>query len=257
MDGTTQKVTTERRGYALIITINRPGARNAVDLETAVQMEAAIDLLDADNDLRVGIVTGAGGTFSAGADLKAAARGESGITERRGGFGAFERPSIKPMIAAVEGFAVGGGFEMCLSCDLIVAARSAKFGLPEVRHNVVAVGGALFRLQKRMPYNLATELALTGRFEGAEFFHHWGVVNRLADEGKAVDVALELAEEILVNGPTAVWASREIMFQSNNWTEKEAWTLQWDLARPALDSDDSKEGLRAFAEKRKPEWKGR
>jgi enoyl-CoA hydratase len=252
-----QNVICERRGHILIITIDRPEARNAVDYETSLQMEAALDALDADPDLRVGIITGSNKTFSAGADLKAAAKGESSITERRGGFGAFARPSLKPTIAAVEGFAVGGGFELCLSCDLVVAARGAKFGLPEVRHNVVAVGGALFRLPRRIPYNVAMEMAITGHFRNAEDLYALGFVNRLAEEGQALSVALSFAEEVLANGPTAVWASREIMFQSNNWTDEAAWSEQWKIARVALDSEDAKEGLRAFAEKRKPQWKGR
>lgn len=251
------KVATERRGHILLISIDRPEARNAMDYEASLQMEAALDTLDAEPELRVGIITGSGKNFSAGADLKAAAKGKTAMTDRRGGFGAFARPSLKPTIAAVEGFAVGGGFELCLSCDLVVAARTARFGLPEVRHNVVAVGGALFRLPKRIPYNIAAEMAMTGTFKDAEALQALGLVNRLTEEGEALNGALALALEILANGPTAVWASREIMFQSNNWSDEEAWDKQWAIARPALDSEDAKEGLKAFAEKRKAEWKGR
>ncbi|MEV0084037.1 crotonase/enoyl-CoA hydratase family protein [Saccharopolyspora sp. NPDC050642] len=251
-------VLTERRDRTLIVTINRPGSRNAVDLATAEQIERAMDLLDDDDDLFVGIVTGAGGTFSAGADLKAAARGEKAVTPKRGGFGVFRRPPRKPLIAAVEGFAVGGGFELCLSCDLIVAAATARFGLPEVRHNVVAAGGGLFRLPKRLPYHVAMELALTGVFRDAEFFHHWGVVNRVVPPGAAFEAALELAESLQENGPTAVMASKEIIFRSSSWvTEEEAWEAQQPIAARALDSEDRLEGLAAFAEKRKPIWTGR
>src|SRR6202167_6075212 len=173
-----ERILTERRGHVLVITINRPEARNAFDGASAQAMEAAVDRLDAEDDLFVGVISGAGGNFSAGADLKAAARGERAATAP-GRFAMFARPPGKPVIAAVEGYAVGGGFELCLSCDLIVAARTAMFGLPEVRHNVVAIGGGLFRLPRRMPYHLAMELALTGEVPDAEFFHPPGVGDRV------------------------------------------------------------------------------
>ncbi len=169
----------------------------------------------------------------------------------------FAKPPRKPVIAAVEGYAVGGGFELALSCDLIVAARTAQFGLPEVRHNVVAVGGGLFRLPKRMPYHLAMELALTGEFRDAEFFHRHGVVNRVVETGEALEAAVAWAQALLTNGPTALAASKEIVFHSADWTDEEAWGAQMQYARRALESEDRKEGLTAFAEKRKPVWKGR
>jgi len=250
------RILTERFGHVLVITINRPEARNAFDAASAEAMEAAVDRLDAEDDLFVGVITGAGGNFSAGADLKAAARGERAAT-RRGGFGLFARPPAKPVIAAVEGFAVGGGFELCLACDLIVAARTARFGLPEVRHNVVAIGGGLFRLPRRMPYHLAMELALTGEFRDAEFFHRHGVVNRVVEEGAALAEALAWAQALLVNGPTALAASKQIMWHSADWTDEEAWREQMKYANPALQSEDRKEGLAAFAQKRKPVWSGR
>lgn len=251
-----ERLITEKRGHVLLVTINRPEARNAFDRASAEALQAAADRIDAEDDVFVAVLTGAGGNFSAGADLKAAARGERAAT-RRGGFGWFGRPPGKPVIAAVEGYAVGGGFELCLSCDLIVAAKTAKFGLPEVRHNVVATGGGLFRLPRRMPYHLAMELALTGEFRDAEFMHHWGVVNRVVETGGAVEEAVCWAETLLANGPTALAASKEILFHAANWTDEEAWGAQMVFAQKALQSEDRKEGLAAFAEKRRPVWKGR
>jgi enoyl-CoA hydratase len=250
-------ILTETRGHVLIITINRPEARNAFDGATARAMEAALDQFDADPELRVAIVTGAGKAFSSGQDLKSAARGDMGFTKRRGGFGIMAVPPEKPIIAAVEGAAVAGGLELCLSCDLIVAARDARMGIPEARHNLVAVGGALFRLPKRIPYHVAMELALTTDTPTAERFHELGLVNRLAEPGQALKVALELAERILENGPLAVAASKQILRRSAEWSEEEAWREQLKLAGPVMQSEDYKEGLRAFAEKRKPVWKGR
>jgi len=250
------RILAERRGHVLVITINRPEARNAFDAASALALEAAADRLDAEDDLFIGVITGAGGNFSAGADLKAAARGERAATAR-GGFGMFAKPPRKPVIAAVEGYAVGGGFELCLSCDLIVAARTAKFGLPEVRHNVVAIGGGLFRLPRRMPYHLVMELALTGEFRDAEFFHRHGGVNRMVETGQALEAAVDWAQALLVNGPTALAATKEIVRHSADWTDEEAWAGQMAYAHRALESEDRKEGLAAFAEKRKPVWKGR
>ena len=253
------RILTEERGPILIVTVNRPEARNAFDDESSHAMNAAMDLLDEQDHLFIGIIHGAGGHFSAGADLKAAAARGNAPRKRppRGGFGIMHRPPQKPVIAAVEGYAVGGGMEMALCCDLVVAARDAKFGLPEVRHNVVAVGGGLFRLPRRIPYHIAMEMALSGQFRDAAFMERWGLVNRIAESGDALTVALELAESLLVNGPTALAASKEIMWQSADWTDEEGWARQMPIAQRALDSEDRREGLTAFAEKRKPVWKGR
>lgn len=250
-------IQTERRGQIFIITINRPEARNSFNLEAAIQMNKAIDEFENDPNLFVGILTGAEGIFSSGQDLKAAANGEMAITDERGGFGIFAKPPTKPIIAAVEGYAIAGGFELCLSCDLIVAAKDAKFGLPEVNHNLVAIGGGLFRLPKRMPYHLVMELALMGDMRSAEQFYEYGVINQLVDKGGALEAALGIANKLLENGPTALFATKEIIQRSYEWTEEEAWTKQMPIANKALESEDKDEGLRAFAEKRKPIWKGR
>lgn len=256
-EGTSDRILTEQRGPILVVTINRPEAKNAFDDESSHAMCAAMDMLDEKDELFVGIITGAGGNFSAGADLKAAAKGERGPRPHRGGFGIMKRPPRKPLIAAVEGYAVGGGMEMCLCCDLIVAARDAKFGLPEVRHNVVAIGGGLFRLPRRVPYHVAMEMALSGEFKDADFMARYGLVNRIAEPGAALDTAIGLAEQLLANGPTALAASKEIIWQSTDWTDEQAWDNQMPIAMKAIDSEDRREGLKAFAEKRKPVWKGR
>lgn len=256
MTDPSDRILTDRRGAVLVVTINRPEARNAFDAISSRAMEAAMDLFDNEPSLFIGVITGAGQNFCAGADLKARGRGEQRAQLTRGGFGVFRRPPHKPLIAAVEGYAIGGGFELCLACDLIVAARDAQFGLPEVRHNVVALGGGLFRLPRRMPYHIAMELALTGEFKDAEFFHRLGVVNRIVEPGTSLEEAMKFAETLLVNGPTGLAAAKEIIFNSCNWTEEEAWREQRAIARTAIESEDRAEGLRAFAEKRKPIWKG-
>lgn len=262
MDEKTQKpVLVERRGPILIVTINRPDAKNAVDPETAELINSAMDLLDDVDELFVGIITGAGGTFCAGADLKAVQRlkleGKARPELPRGGFGLFRRPPRKPLIAAVEGFAFGGGMETCLACDMVVAAETAKFCLPEVKWNVAAIGGGLFRLQTRIPHNIAMEMALTGTPRSASFMERWGFVNRLVPQGKALEEALALAETLLENGPMAVYASKKIMIEARNWsTEDECWEKQTPIYEQVVNSQDTLEGLAAFREKRKPVWRG-
>ena len=252
-----EAILTETRDGVLIITINRPEARNAVNGGVATGMAAALDRLDAEDDLRVGIVTGAGGYFSAGMDLKAFVQGESPYAGDRGFAGITQRSSRKPLIAAIEGFALAGGFEVALSCDLIVASREARFGIPEVKRSLVAAGGALLRLPRRIPYHLAMELALTGEPIGAERAHELGIVNRLAEPGAALDTALELAAAIVKNAPLALIASKQIIEQSPEWSAEEMWAKQGEISGPVFASEDAREGATAFAEKREPVWRGR
>jgi enoyl-CoA hydratase len=252
-----EAVLTERRGDVLVITLNRPDARNAVNGALAEGIAAALDELDGDDALRVGVLTGAGKGFSSGMDLKAFVAGERPYVEDRGFAGITQRSSRKPLIAAIEGFAVAGGFEIALSCDLIVAARGARLGIPEVKRSLVAAAGALFRLPRRIPYHLAMELALTGDPIDAERAHQLGLVNRLAEPGGALDAALELAAAIVKNGPLALIASKEIVRNALDWTEAEAWEKQGAIAGPVMVSQDAREGAIAFAEKRDPVWKGR
>ncbi len=250
-------VLTERRGSVLVITLNRPEVRNAVNAAVADGVGRALDELDSDDELRLGILTGAGGFFSAGMDLGAFVKGESPYYEGRGFAGIAERASEKPLIAAIEGFAVAGGLEIALGCDLIVAAKGAKMGIPEAKRSLVAAAGALLRLPRRMPYHAVMELALSGDAWPAERFHELGVVNRLAEPGAALDEALELAEALSRNGPLAVIASKRVLKQQFDWTAGEMWQKQAEIVGPVAVSEDAKEGATAFKEKRDPVWKGR
>jgi enoyl-CoA hydratase len=249
-------VRTDARGGVLVITIDRPQARNAIDRATAEGIAAALDALDGDQDLQVGVLTGAGGYFSAGMDLKAFAAGERPHAGGRGFAGIVERPPATPLIAAIEGFALAGGFEIALACDLIVAARGARLGIPEVTRSLVAAGGALLRLPARIPYHVAMELALTGDPISAERAHELGLVNRLADPGAALDAALELAAAIAANGPLALTATKRVLTEAPGWPAGEVWSRQAEITGPAFGSDDAREGALAFAEKRPPVWRG-
>jgi len=254
---TEQPVLTERRDNVLLVTLNRPEARNAVNLALAEGIAAALDELDADDALAAGVLTGAGSGFCAGMDLKAFVTGERPWAGDRGFAGIVQRASRKPLIAAVEGFAMAGGFEVALACDLIVASRGTRFGVPEVKRSLVAAGGALLRLPRRMPYGLAMELALTGDPITAERAHELGVVNRLTEAGGAVDVALELAAGIARNGPLAVAATKAVLERQFGWSEEEFWQRQGEITAPVFASEDAREGATAFAEKRDPVWQGR
>jgi enoyl-CoA hydratase len=253
----TQAVQTERRDGVLVITLNRPDARNAVNGALAQGLAAALDELDADGELSVGVLTGAGKGFSAGMDLKAFVRGESPYVGDRGFAGITQRAAEKPLIAAIEGFAVAGGLEIALSCDLLVAARDAKLGIPEVKRSLVAAGGALLRLPRRIPYHVAMELALTGDPITAQRAHELGLVNRVCEPGEALDTALELAAAVTPNAPLALRASKKIIELQVDWSATEAWSKQGEISGPVFASEDAREGATAFAEKRAPEWKGR
>jgi len=250
-------VLTQRHDSLLLITLNRPEARNAINTAVAEGIAAALDELDADDALKAGVLTGAGRSFCAGMDLKAFVAGERPWVGDRGFAGIVQRASRKPLIAAVEGFAVAGGFEIALACDLLVAARNAKFGVPEVRRSLVAAGGALLRMPQRMPYALAMELALTGDQIEAQRGHELGIVNRLTEPGQAVDVALELAERIAANGPLALAATKEVLQAQRDWSQEEFWERQRAIVEPVFASQDAQEGAAAFAEKRAPVWQGR
>ena len=250
-------VLTERRGNVLLITLNRPQVRNAVNAALAAGVAGALDELDADDGLAVGVLTGAGGFFCAGMDLGAFVKGESPWFGDRGFAGIAQRSARKPLIAAIEGFAVAGGMEIALACDLIVAAKGAKMGIPEAKRSLVAAGGALLRLPRRMPYHVVMELALTGDTMPAERFHEFGVVNSLAEPGAAIDVALELAGRLAKNGPLALVASKQILQEQFDWSSADMWDKQGAISGPVFASEDSKEGANAFKEKRDPVWKGR
>jgi enoyl-CoA hydratase len=246
-------VLVEQRDRILIITINRPHARNAVDSAVSRGLADATDQLDQDPALSVGIVTGAGGSFCAGMDLKAFARGENVAVEGRG-LGFTERPPIKPLIAAVEGHALAGGTELALATDLIVAAENSAFGIPEVKRGLVAGGGGLLRLLLRIPPAIAMQLALTGETLPAPRAHELGMVNVLTEPGAALDGAISLAEQITVNGPLAVAATKRVMVESRGWAPQEVWSRQFEILAPVFASNDAKEGASAFAEKRLPQW---
>lgn len=244
------EVRTERAGSALLITINRPEARNAVNAAVATRLSAALDELEATPELRVGVLTGAGGTFSAGMDIKAALQGESPVVGDRGLGGLTEAELTKPLIAAVEGFALGGGFELALACDLIVAAEGARFGLPEVKRGLIAAAGGVVRLPQRIPHHLAMEVLLTGEpIDGARA-GALGIANRVVPNGETVATALQLAEQIALNAPLALAAVKAVVRSRDPWGAQRA-----ESAR-LMTTADVREGMTAFAERRAPQWTG-
>lgn len=250
---TQELVVTDADGI-MIITLNRPQARNAATLAIAQGVAAALDELDRRNDLRAAVITGAGGTFCSGMDLKGFLRGERPRIEGRGFAGLTEAPPKKPLIAAVEGYALAGGFEIVLACDLAVAAENAQFGLPEVKRGLVATAGGLVRLPRQLPRRIAMELALTGNMMPAARLYECGLLNRLAAPGKALEEALLLARTIADNSPLAVAASKRVIQESVEWPTAELFARQRALTDPVFLSPDAREGATAFAEKRKPIW---
>jgi enoyl-CoA hydratase len=247
------EVVTEKRGRVLLVTLNRPDARNAVDSALGQALTAAMQQLDGDDGLTAGVLAGAGRGFSSGMDLKAFAK--EGPPR---GFEAFLRDgSQKPLIAAVEGFALAGGLEIALTCDLLVASRGARLGIPEVNVGLFAAGGALMRLPRRLPYGVAMEMALTSEPIDAERAFEYGLVTRLVEPGQAVETAMALAERIAKNAPLAVSISKQLIRETQGRTEEEFWALQAPLAAKIFRSEDAREGPRAFAEKRAPSWTGR
>lgn len=248
-----EPVLVEQRDRVLLITINRPESRNAIDEAASHALAAAMDRLDGDDELSVGVLTGSGGTFCAGMDLKAFARGENVAVEGRG-LGFTERPPAKPLVAAVEGYALAGGTELALATDLIVAGEDAVFGIPEVKRGLVAGGGGLLRLPLRIPSAIAMELALTGDNLTAARAHALGMVNILSKSGSALEEALALAKRITANGPLAVAATKRIIVESRSWEASEMWSNQLKILEPVFASSDAREGAVAFAEKRPPRW---
>ncbi len=249
-------VLTEVSDGIAVITINRPEARNAVNGEVARGVAAAVEEFDASPGVSVLVLTGAGGTFSAGMDLKGFLTGDAPTAGDRGFGGITQRPPAKPVIAAVEGYALAGGFELVLACDLVVASEAAKFGLPEVRRGLVAGAGGLLRLPKRIPYHLAMEIALTGEHYTAARLHQAGLVNEIVPAGQALAGARILAARIALGGPLALQVTKRVITESADWSSAEAFDRQTEIIRPIFTSADAREGAMAFAEKRSPNWRG-
>jgi len=249
----------EQRGPFAVVKINRPEARNAVNPAVAQGIEDAIDAIEAEDGIWVGILTGEPPVFCAGADLKEINAGNAaGLATARGGFGGITtRERTKPIIAAVDGPALAGGTEIVLSCDLVVASTTATFGIPEVKRSLVAAAGGLFRLGRKIPFNIAMELALTGDPISAELAHHHGLVNRLCEPGEALAVATGLAEQICANAPVAVRESRRVVIEATHASDDVGWKMSAEGMGAAMRSEDFSEGLTAFIEKRPPQWKGR
>lgn len=239
------------------VILNRPTARNAVNRAVAAGIAAAMTELDTNDAIHAAVLTGAGGSFCSGMDLKAFVSGELPVIPGRGFAGLVEAPPAKPLIAAVEGFALAGGFEIAITCDLVVAAEDAKFGVPEVKRGLAAGAGGLMRLPRQIPRRVALELAITGEFISAQRAYELGLINRVVPTGTTLDVAIALARTIAANGPLAVQASKQVVEQSQDWPLSEMYARQQPFLDRVFQSADAIEGAKAFAEKRAPVWKGR
>lgn len=252
-------VLTEAKDGVLTITINRPEAKNAVNTAVAVGIAAAIDELDRNPELTVGILTGAGGTFCAGMDLKAFLKGERPPEDiaKRGFGGLVEAPPKKPLIGALEGFILAGGLELSLACDITVCSESSTFGIPEVKRGLVAAAGGVVKLPRLIPKRVAIEMALTGEPISSQRAYELGLVNHVVAEDQVMAKARELADLIAANGPLAVAASKRCIEESEDWSAKEMLQKQMRIVAPVFQSEDAQEGPRAFAEKRTPAWKGK
>jgi enoyl-CoA hydratase len=250
-------VLAEASDGVLVITINRPHRRNALTADVATGLRAALARLDDSPDLHAGVITGAGDHFCAGMDLRDTPLDEDIDDFERDFQAILANPCDKPLIAAIEGYAVAGGWELAMACDLIVAGAGARFGLPEVKVGLVAQGGALLWLPRRIPYHLAMELCLTGRLIDAGRVEEIGGLNDLVPDGSALARATELAAEIAANAPLAVVATKKVVKRSHAWPEEEEWQRQEELAMPVFHSADAAEGAAAFAAKRPPRWEGR
>lgn len=240
-----------------VITLNRPEAKNAVNQALAQAMAKTLDEIEHRDDVRVVILTGAGGSFCAGMDLKAFVAGEKVVTDDKGFAGFVQAFVSKPVIAAIEGYALAGGCELALACDLIVAADNAKFGLPEVKRGLAAGAGGLLRLPRQLPYRVAMELALTGDFADARRMYELGLINRVVEKGGAMAGALELGRTIAANAPMSTRATKTVIAQQLDWSQDEMFDRQNEIIAPVMASEDAIEGSRAFAEKREPVWNNR
>ncbi|MFC4057665.1 crotonase/enoyl-CoA hydratase family protein [Planomonospora corallina] len=250
------EVLVEVDGGVAVIMINRPKAKNAVNGVVARAIAAALDELEERKDVSAYVLTGAGGTFCAGMDLKGFLSGDFPVVEGRGFGGITEAPPAKPVIAAIEGYALAGGFELALACDIIIASEESKFGLPEPKRGLVAGAGGVMRLPRRIPYHIAMEIALTGDHFPASRLYEVGLVNHLTPAGGALERAVELAKRIAANAPLALAATKRVIVESADWSLDEMFKKQGEIITPVFGSKDAMEGAAAFAEKRAPQWRG-